>query len=123
MRNEILVFKEGQPNLRDGGVPTYVSGIRGSTVAHYRNAEMERTHCFCDPGKWGIRYASCHCAWLIGGQRSGMQLCICLYIEIHGEMLVRWLLKIEPNAWAGGKGSCAVCIDLQAVGASSRVLW
>ena len=21
-----------------------------------------------------------------------------------------------PNAWAGGKGSCAVCIDLQAVG-------
>ena len=28
-----------------------------------------------------------------------------------------WLLKIKPNAWAGGKGSCAVCIDLQAVGA------
>ena len=28
-----------------------------------------------------------------------------------------WLLKIEPNAWAGGKGSCAVCVDLQAVGA------
>ena len=27
------------------------------------------------------------------------------------------LLKIEPNAWAGGKGSCAVCVDLQAVGA------
>ena len=27
-----------------------------------------------------------------------------------------WLLKIEPNAWAGGKGSCAVCVDLQAVG-------
>ena len=26
-----------------------------------------------------------------------------------------WLLKIEPNAWAGGKGSCAVCVDLQAV--------
>ena len=26
-----------------------------------------------------------------------------------------WLLKIEPNALAG-KGSCAVCIDLQAVG-------
>ena len=25
-----------------------------------------------------------------------------------------WLLKIKPNAWAGGKGSCAV---LQAVGA------
>ena len=23
-----------------------------------------------------------------------------------------WLLKIEPNAWAGGKGSCAVCVDL-----------
>ena len=23
-----------------------------------------------------------------------------------------WLLKIEPNAWAGG---CAVCVDLQAV--------
>ena len=28
-----------------------------------------------------------------------------------------WLLKIEPNAWAGGKGTCAVCVDLQAVGA------
>ena len=28
-----------------------------------------------------------------------------------------WLLRIEPNAWAGSKGSCAVCIDLQAVGA------
>ena len=28
-----------------------------------------------------------------------------------------WLLKIEPNAWAGGKGSCAVCVDLQGVGA------
>ena len=27
------------------------------------------------------------------------------------------ILKIEPNAWAGGKGSCAVCVDLQAVGA------
>ena len=27
------------------------------------------------------------------------------------------LLKIEPYAWAGGKGSCAVCVDLQAVGA------
>ena len=26
-----------------------------------------------------------------------------------------WLLKIEPNSWAGGKGSCAVCVDLQAV--------
>ena len=25
--------------------------------------------------------------------------------------------KIESNAWAGGKGSCAVCVDLQAVGA------
>ena len=28
-----------------------------------------------------------------------------------------WLLKIEPNAWAGGKGSCSVYVDLQAVGA------
>ena len=28
-----------------------------------------------------------------------------------------WLLKIEPNAWAGGKGSCSICVDLQAVGA------
>ena len=28
-----------------------------------------------------------------------------------------WLLKIDPNAWAGGKGSCSVCVDLQAVGA------
>ena len=27
-----------------------------------------------------------------------------------------WLLKIEPNAWEGGKGSCAVCVDFQAVG-------
>ena len=26
------------------------------------------------------------------------------------------VLKIEPNVCAGGKGSCAVCIDLQAVG-------
>ena len=26
-----------------------------------------------------------------------------------------WLLKIEPNVWAGCKGSCAVCVDLQAV--------
>ena len=41
-----------------------------------------------------------------------MQLRICLYRD--GKMLV---LKIEPNAWAGGKGSCAVCVDLQAVGA------
>ena len=28
-----------------------------------------------------------------------------------------WLLKIESNAWAGGNGSCAVCVGLQAVGA------
>ena len=28
-----------------------------------------------------------------------------------------WLLKIVPNAWAGSKGSCAVCVDLQPVGA------
>ena len=27
-----------------------------------------------------------------------------------------WLLKIESNAWAGGKCSRAVCVDLQAVG-------
>ena len=26
-----------------------------------------------------------------------------------------WLLKIEQNAWVGGKG-CAVCVDLQAAG-------
>ena len=26
-----------------------------------------------------------------------------------------WLLKIEPNAWAGGNGSCAVCVGLQAL--------
>ena len=32
-----------------------------------------------------------------------------------GEMLA--VTKIEPNAWAGGKGSYAVCVDLQAVGA------
>ena len=37
-----------------------------------------------------------------------MQLRICL-------AKCWWLLKIEPNAWAGGKDSCAVCIDLQAV--------
>ena len=28
-----------------------------------------------------------------------------------------WFIKIEPNAWAGSKGSCAVCVDLQALGA------
>ena len=28
-----------------------------------------------------------------------------------------WLLKIEPNVWAGGNGICAVCVGLQAVGA------
>ena len=28
-----------------------------------------------------------------------------------------WLLKIELNTWAGGKGSYAVCVDFQAVGA------
>ena len=27
-----------------------------------------------------------------------------------------WLLKLEANVWAGGKGICAVCVDLQAVG-------
>ena len=43
-----------------------------------------------------------------------MQLPICLYIEMAK---CWWLLKIEPNVWAGGKGSCAVCGDLQAVGA------
>ena len=26
------------------------------------------------------------------------------------------MLKIEPNAWAGGKGICGVCVDLQAIG-------
>ena len=26
-----------------------------------------------------------------------------------------WWLKIEPNVWACGKHSCAVCINLQAV--------
>ena len=30
-----------------------------------------------------------------------------------GEMLV--VTKNRTNVWAGGKGSCAVCIDLQAV--------
>ena len=33
-----------------------------------------------------------------------------------------WLLKIEPNAWEGGKGSCAVCVDLQAVGTLSSLV-
>ena len=41
-----------------------------------------------------------------------MQLRICLHVETAK---CWWLLKIEPNAWAGGKGSCAVCVDLQAV--------
>ena len=37
--------------------------------------------------------------------------------EAHAETAkCWWLLKIERNAWAGGKGSCAVCVDLQAVG-------
>ena len=34
---------------------------------------------------------------------------------LHMPVAKCWrLLKIEPNAWAGGKGSCAVCVDLQA---------
>ena len=41
-----------------------------------------------------------------------MQLRICLAPVETAKCW--WLLKIEPNAWAGGKGSCAV---LQAVGA------
>ena len=38
--------------------------------------------------------------------------CYSAYACRDGEMLV----VTEPNAWAGGKGSCAVCVDLQAVG-------
>ena len=38
-----------------------------------------------------------------------MQLCI----TVHGKILA---VKIGPNTWVGGKGSCAVCVDLQAVG-------
>ena len=45
---------------------------------------------------------------------EGMQLRI---IPVETTAKCWWLLKIEPNAWAGGKGSCAVCVDLQAVGA------
>ena len=45
---------------------------------------------------------------------EGMQLRIYMPVETAK---CWWLLKIEPNAWAGGKGSCAVCVDLQAVGA------
>ena len=37
--------------------------------------------------------------------------CNSAYACRDGEML-----RIEPNEWAGGKGSCAVCVDLQAVG-------
>ena len=39
--------------------------------------------------------------------------CNSAYACRDGKMLV----VTEPNAWAGSKGSCAVCVDLQAVGA------
>ena len=47
--------------------------------------------------------------------RSGERACNSAYACRDGKMLV--VTKIEPNAWAGSKGSCAVCVDLQAVGA------
>ena len=42
-----------------------------------------------------------------------MQLRVCMLVETAK---CWWLLEIQPNAWAGGKGSSAVCVDLQAVG-------
>ena len=44
--------------------------------------------------------------------QSGERACNSAYACRDGKMLV-----VEPNAWAGGKGSCAICVDLQAVGA------
>ena len=43
--------------------------------------------------------------------RSRERACNSAYACRDGKML-----KIEPNAWVGGRGSCAVCVDLQAVG-------
>ena len=43
--------------------------------------------------------------------QSGERACNSVYACRDG-----WLLKIKPNVWVGGKGSCAVCVDLQAVG-------
>ena len=48
--------------------------------------------------------------------RSGERACNSAYMPVETAKCW-WLLKIEPNAWVGGKGSCAVCVDLQAVGA------
>ena len=47
-----------------------------------------------------------------------MQLRICLYRP--GEMLA--VTENRTKCVGGWQGSCAVCVDLQAVGASSRVL-
>ena len=48
---------------------------------------------------------------LIDPRRGGMQLHIAMPVETAK---CWWLLKIEPNAWAGGK--LGICVDLQAVG-------
>ena len=45
--------------------------------------------------------------------RSGERACNSAHACRDGKMLV----VTKPNAWAGGKGSYAVCVDLQAVGA------
>ena len=52
----------------------------------------------------------------LSNPRSGERACNSAYMPVETAKCW-WLLKIEPNAWAGGKGSCAVCVDLQAVGA------
>ena len=45
--------------------------------------------------------------------QSGERACNSAYACRDGKMLV----VTEPNAWAGGKGSYAAYVDLQAVGA------
>ena len=55
-----------------------------------------------------------HCCWL---QPSGERACNSAYACRDLPAKCWWLLKIEPNVWAGGNGSCSVCVDLQAVGA------
>ena len=47
--------------------------------------------------------------------RSGERACNSAYACRDGIMLV--VTKNRTKAWAGSKGSCAVCVDLQAVGA------
>ena len=53
------------------------------------------------------------CWWLID-PRSGERACNSAYACRAGKMLV--VTKNRTKALAGGKGSCAVCVDVQAVG-------